>query len=759
MDVTKTVTFIQYKLPKLKAGEYKIVASLSAGPKTAPVSYGASRGFAVAGTRFKLDGGDLVSVFPPDLANGEFTGVLPNAVLSRPVLPWLRSLYSSNDPNKEANTPWLAVLTIDISELPPPPHTTTPVVARTIAALVPTTTAIETAGAAPPSPAVYGTLPSGTVSYPNLAPASPAAAILDYGESPDDPINVIDLPVALFTRIAPTAADLDFLAHLRETDTYDSVDSKDTFLTRAIVTGNRCGAVGSQSTAFLVSLEEMHDLLPDDEGNAGPGLAGATTVRLAVLSSWRFTVNDGGEKLDALLEGLNADKLSSLRMPAAAPDPAQVEAARAAEAQGLSGTQPSLLLGNALTAGFVPLDHHLREAGQTVSWYRGPLLPYGDVASPPFRSMTGPDGLLRYDPQMGMFDVSYAAAWQLGQLMGLRSRGYSVALYQWKRKVDKATALAAEIAELEKHLPPQSDNGDDPPDDSPSVLGAFLRRRAGLVSSAAPEFPAAAVDFLGGLRLLKGVPFSYLVPDAGMLPPESLRMFTVDPGWIEALIDGAFSIGRASEDQRAKDEVAMAAVRLRSIAAARRQRRNDRPHLAALKADPPDPQMQTITGFLLRSQAVRGWPKLQVDGFSTDDGSLPPDVPKLRLEHLSKDVLLCLFDGVVKLIAIHEPPEQLHSGIEFDNQGAARTTLRAVTAVGAFNPGEQFPNNPDTGAGFAPIPLRADKLTLATSDGATSIMNQLNSQFQQGVNPITANEFALEMIKGVVRVEYKLGGN
>jgi hypothetical protein len=754
MDVTKTVTFIQYKLPKLKAGEYKIDASLVAGPKSAPVTYGATRGFAVTGPRFKLDGADLASVFPPDLANGEFTGVLPNAVLSRPILPWLRSLYSADDSAKEANTPWLAVLTIGAGELPPQPGTDSPVLAKTVADLVPAGTQIEVAGAAPLNPPVAGALPAGTVSYPNLAPTPPAAATLDYGESPADPVNVIDVPVTLFTRIAPTAADLDVLAHLRETDTYDSVDSTDTILTRAIVLGNRFGAVGAQSTAFLVSLEEMHDLLPDDQGHAGAGLAGATSVRLAVLTSWRFFVNDGGEKLDALLEGLNKDGFSSLRMPAPPVDGAKVDAARTAEASGLSDAQSADLVGNALAAGFVPLGHHLREAGQTVSWYRGPLLPYGPVAAGPFQSATGPDGLLRYDPQVGMFDVSYAAAWQLGQLVGLRSRGYSVALYQWKRQVDKAAALAAEIAELERQLPPQT--GDD---DDPSLLGAFLRRRAALVSSAPPDLPAPVVDFLGGLRLLKGIPFSYLVPDAGMLPPETLRMFTLDPGWIEALIDGAFSIGRTSEDQRATDQAAMAAVRPLSAASARRRRRNDRPHLAALKADPPDPAMQVVTGFLLRSQAVRGWPKLQVDGYSSDNLANPPDVPKLRMEHLSKDVLLCLFDGVVKMIAIHEPPEQLHSGVEFDTHGAARTTLRAVAAVGPYEPGEEFPNDPGTGAGFATIPLRADNRTIAANDGATSIQTQLNTQFQQGVDPITANEFALEMVKGVVRVVYTVTGS
>src|ERR1700685_4299755 len=51
------------------------------------------------------------------------------------------------------------------------------------------------------------------------------------------------------------------------------------------------------------------------------------------------------------------------------------------------------------------------------------------------------------------------------------------------------------------------------------------------------------------VQLLQGVPFNYLVPDAAMLPPESLRFFTVDPNWVTALIDGALSVGKATSNQ------------------------------------------------------------------------------------------------------------------------------------------------------------------------------------------------------------------
>ena len=72
----------------------------------------------------------------------------------------------------------------------------------------------------------------------------------------------------------------------------------------------------------------------------------------------------------------------------------------------------------------------------TVSWYRGPLTPY----PVPFTVLPGPllpagsaDALTRYDSDTGMFDVSLAAAWQIGRLMALADRQFATELYAFKR--------------------------------------------------------------------------------------------------------------------------------------------------------------------------------------------------------------------------------------------------------------------------------------------------------------------------------------
>src|SRR5271170_7711130 len=59
--------------------------------------------------------------------------------------------------------------------------------------------------------------------------------------------------------------------------------------------------------------------------------------------------------------------------------------------------------------------------------------------------------------------------------------------------------------------------------------------------------PRSVTQFLGRLNLLHGVPFAYLVADEKLLPAESLKFFSIDPEWINALLGGALSVGRIAD--------------------------------------------------------------------------------------------------------------------------------------------------------------------------------------------------------------------
>jgi hypothetical protein len=258
----------------------------------------------------------------------------------------------------------------------------------------------------------------------------------------------------------------------------------------------------------------------------------------------------------------------------------------------------------------------------------------------------------------------------------------------------------------------------------------------------APAAPQPVVDFIARLMLLKGVPFAYLVPDEGMLPVESLRVFQLDPNWIAALLDGAFSIGRAGAADLQRDGDLLAQLRPRAAAAARAQRRNDAPHLAARKAAAAETPIGPVSGFLLRSQAVSGWPRLNANGYADRAGD--NELSKLRVARLSKDVLIGLFEGTVQMLALHEPPEQLHCGVE-PSGGQLVTGLRAVIGQ---QPGAELGVN-------APVATRADGQTLQVDVTAGAILAALQAN-SQDIEAVTAAEFALEMIKGVVKVDYQV---
>ncbi|MEQ8163771.1 MAG: hypothetical protein ABRQ34_09625, partial [Smithellaceae bacterium] len=73
------------------------------------------------------------------------------------------------------------------------------------------------------------------------------------------------------------------------------------------------------------------------------------------------------------------------------------------------------------------------------------------------------DELLRYDPDTGLFDVTYAAAWQLGRLLALQNAGFSLALNRARKMIRQEAEWrmrAAEINELKEklQLPPDALN-------------------------------------------------------------------------------------------------------------------------------------------------------------------------------------------------------------------------------------------------------------------------------------------------------------
>jgi hypothetical protein len=196
--------------------------------------------------------------------------------------------------------------------------------------------------------------------------------------------------------------------------------------------------------------------------------------------------------------------------------------------------------------------------------------------------------------------------------------------------------------------------------------------------------PPELRQWLVRLRLLDGVPFAYLVADTDLLPEESIRWFYVDRRWTDALIQGALAVGTVNSDDRTQLTNRYPAVR----AELDREERNLR---RAGGSDRYQGGTGPISGFLLRSRAVSGWPAMHVRAFSiepaaADDARIPEDQPGrmrlLRLERLAPAVLLCLFDGVPKVVHLEEPRQGVQFGFDATGQDDNLTaTLRPRNAT------------------------------------------------------------------------------
>jgi hypothetical protein len=447
------VTFIQHRLPGLDDGTYQITVEQTvtdtAGKAIAGDGLSRTYTFAVQGDRFSIrnPAATVASVFPSNNATGEFDTVFAHAVFNLPAFPWSRypttkrpaSTPSGKDVADDVPT-WLAVLILDDDDLAPYPKSAYPNLS-----LEPVTAQVLDLFPQKALPPKSRKSTLGTA-YSYFDGATDTKG-LETGESLNDPIQHIDLPMQLFIGIAPTIADMKLTAHVREL----SIENKpllagapqpeDPIGTFAIVVGTRLPQANRRTRAYLVSLEELERFLPSDEDGTtptGPKVDMTRSIRLAVLQAWTFfSTGDSATFTDRLM-ALNTTKPSKKPGKKPVPVPPPVTGVR------LTREGASTLVQNALAMGYVPMNHALRDGGNTVSWYRGPLAPtttvWGDIPLP----VSSPDQVTIFDPTTGLLDTSLAAAWTLGRLVALQDKTFSASLYSWKKGLTRKVVNAAE---------------------------------------------------------------------------------------------------------------------------------------------------------------------------------------------------------------------------------------------------------------------------------------------------------------------------
>jgi len=679
------IQFTEHHRVALASGDYTISVKQTVSVKGEEHFFEGKRAFSVYGERFSLNPQLVHAMFPPLGSRGDFWHLFPHVILNRSTLPWERTPLA-HDTNPDRDPPWLMLLLLDEAEAP-----------------TPQVMSLEELKSHP--------------QFSNLE--------LESGQHWKDQVTVIDLPQNVFSLLLAGSNSggslretLHYATHVRHVE-YSRSSGEEL----VIIIGNRLPNPNARSIVHLVSLEARINSSGEFELKDN-----SSSVRLISLLNWSFFSIDPEKTFKGLLEGLNSrqQNSSSFRLPLLADQS----------------------FANAfLQNGFVPLPHSLRQGDRTVSWYHGPLLPQKlntEGVSLPARAA---DQLIIFDQKWGMFDVSYAAAWELGRMLMLENKRLALLLFNWKRKHAHSIKATRHLVDYGYHLPFKQQQS---------------QRASANLPNQHPEdsdyFPDELWDWFDELSLLSHIPFNYLVPDEQLLPPESLRFFAVDRIWIECLHDGAFSIGRVLESDVTVDQT----------------------HRENIKAASDIPE---LSGFLLRSEVVSGWPGLLVDGY---DRAIAPDdpakalrndshldetlYPKLkccRMERLGKDVLLCLFEGSVKMIDVHLSPETLHFGLDVPDEDIKNDVTKLIKKL-----------RQDDGETSEQPPLAMEKLIGSKSrvinfkELAKQLYNQLptdkpastssNSDaadsdaaekplFENTLNPA---KFALEMVAGVDLVRF-----
>ncbi len=201
-----------------------------------------------------------------------------------------------------------------------------------------------------------------------------------------------------------------------------------------------------------------------------------------------------------------------------------------------------------------------------------------------------------------------------------------------------------------------------------AVTAATSRPSSG---GGAPALPPELVDVLVRLRVLEGVPFDYLVPDSELLPEESIRFFFLDRGWTDALTQGVLAVGAVTTRDRMDVAARWPEVRDAVDAA----EHDVRAHLSG--AAPVTGDAEAVTGFLVRSRAISGWPGVAVRAYrrtgpeqAADPLSGLEEMRLLRLERLAPAVLLALVDGVPDQVHLEEPRAGIQLGVDEEPDGA-----------------------------------------------------------------------------------------
>lgn len=282
--------------------------------------------------------------------------------------------------------------------------------------------------------------------------------------------------------------------------------------------------------------------------------------------------------------------------------------------------------------GLVPLPHFLKQGQKTLSLYQSPLAPYfpgrlllqsGKMPAYSYRRVEWE----KLDTDSVMANVSYAAAFYLGQMLTIANKQVSQAIFRWKRQ----------FYQLRKKAFLEEETGKKAPEILDEMNETVLRE--------------PVLEWVSDFLSLKKIPFNYLVPYPEMLPEHSIRYFKIHERWMKNCLDGVFSIGEEY-----------------------------------FRFDPANMLYQgDYTGVLIRDVFIGHYPELVVKAFGKNHQTGEETVLQSFFSRkLGTEILMCCFKGSIEHVEISLPPRIMHLGAELINGRylvAKRTTGSEEQAV------------------------------------------------------------------------------
>jgi hypothetical protein len=378
-------------VPPLGAGDYTLTARQEL-PGLTSIPFQDSKTFSVRAPRFTLEPQEIYSIYPPDAQEGAYADTIPHVVFKRRTLPWERELVATRGGPRK---PWMALLMLNEKEFEGGKVRIDTIQVRDL---------------------FTDPKPAGDPRGPKIAEerADRLSPDPQKKEQPPATCMTVTMNWMTFRKVAPRLETLHYLAHARKVETDHKEDVAgigDGWF--SVLLGNRApladsvDKIGMQYFVLLVSLEGFADLIKEKPPELPP-----ENVRLVLLSQWKFrSKGKTFRELLGNLAGKNRDAWLRI-MP-------------------LTNVKDETVK-TALDMGYIPMRHKLRMGSSTVSWYRGPLVPYDMLAVSRDLGYRSADSALRLDPQSGMFDVAYACAWQLGRLLALQTPEFARMLFHQK---------------------------------------------------------------------------------------------------------------------------------------------------------------------------------------------------------------------------------------------------------------------------------------------------------------------------------------